>query len=327
MTRRYDKRSLILPLALFLVLLMGVASILLGENFRQVGGSDVYRMAQPDAEALARITERYGIVSLLNLRGANPDKAWYRQETEAAKRLGLEMRDIPLSSRELPDFRTMARLVESLTGMPRPLLVHCQHGRDRSGLAAIILRLLAADGTLEQAWAEVSIWRGVIHSDSVGRRFLAQYQRWLAAKGRGHDAATFRAFLEQGYRDPDHNLWIVVDRINEERYRGQGERPLTLDRDLPWLQLSGWAFDPIADNPPKGVEILWGEHSLGHAEMGVIRRDVVHAYNAPPMEGSGWRLRAGLDGELAGCEDLYLRLTRADGEVIRSSSKARICFD
>jgi protein tyrosine phosphatase (PTP) superfamily phosphohydrolase (DUF442 family) len=327
MKRRVVKYWVLIPLALLLVVVLLALWFLHDDNFRQVGDNQVYRMAQPSAAALEAITLEYGIVSLLNLRGANPDAQWYRQELAAAGRLGLDMRDIPLSSRELPNLKALNELVKSLTELPRPLLLHCQHGRDRSGLAAVILGLLGEGGSMEQAWGEVSIWRGVVHGDSVGRQFLAQYQGWLEGQGLGQDPAIFRRFLAEGYRDADHNLLILLDRINGERHGGSADSPVTIGQGEPRLRLAGWIFDPVLGSIPQTIEILWGERPLGQAEIGGLRRDVAKVYADPRMERSGWQFTAPLEGLKGGCGDLHLRVTRSDGETIRSAAKARLCFD
>lgn len=105
-------------------------------NFHTVVPHEVYRAAQPDADDLAVYMRNYGIRSVVNLRGSHPGEAWYDEEVRAAQTLGLTHIDVALSAkRELTDTNIMAlqRIFET---SPRPLLLHCKSGSDRTGLAA-----------------------------------------------------------------------------------------------------------------------------------------------------------------------------------------------
>jgi protein tyrosine phosphatase (PTP) superfamily phosphohydrolase (DUF442 family) len=105
-------------------------------NFHTVVPHEVYRAAQPDADDLARYVRNYGIRSVVNLRGSHPGEAWYDEEVRAAQTLGLTHVDLALSAkRELTDTNIMA-LQRVLETSPRPLLLHCKSGSDRTGLAA-----------------------------------------------------------------------------------------------------------------------------------------------------------------------------------------------
>jgi protein tyrosine/serine phosphatase len=107
-------------------------------NFHAVLPGELYRAAQPAPADLARWTGQYGIRSVLNLRGTHDDTGWYRDESAAARDLGLVLADFPLSARQNPGPDRIAELVALMRRLPKPLLIHCQGGADRTGLAAAL---------------------------------------------------------------------------------------------------------------------------------------------------------------------------------------------
>jgi protein tyrosine/serine phosphatase len=59
----------------------------------------------------------------------------------------------------LPPPETLARLLERFDAGPYPMLVHCEHGIDRSGLAAVVW-LVVFDGVpVSEARARELSWR------------------------------------------------------------------------------------------------------------------------------------------------------------------------
>lgn len=120
----------------------------LSGNFHEVVAEELYRSAQVTAEDIFNYRSRYGIGSILNLRGASDD-GWYVEETAAADRLGIVHADFAMSaSRQLGEDEA-AQLVALMRRLPKPLLVHCRHGSDRTGLA-MALYLAAISGADEE---------------------------------------------------------------------------------------------------------------------------------------------------------------------------------
>ena len=108
------------------------------DNFHVVSPGVVYRSSQMSGAALTRTIKEHGIKSVLNLRGPGPTQDWYIAEIEAARASGVEHFDIPLSAtRELTDEQLEA-LMDILHRAPKPLLIHCKSGSDRTGLAGAL---------------------------------------------------------------------------------------------------------------------------------------------------------------------------------------------
>lgn len=124
----------------FLVLVVGgyLAWLQLSGNFHVVVRGQVYRAAQMDAGDLDRWQKEYGIATVLNLRGAQPDEPWYRDERAEAGRLGIGHIDFGMSDAKEMTPEQVRALIRVMREAPKPLLIHCRAGADRTGLASAL---------------------------------------------------------------------------------------------------------------------------------------------------------------------------------------------
>lgn len=129
---------------------------LLWDNFAAVIPGRIYRCNHPTPARLAAAKRRYGLRTVINLRG-------HRQcgsdalSRDAAARLGLIHIDRAFESRGAPHkdrILDLARIAETLV---EPALIHCKSGADRAGLASGLF-ILFNGGTAAQALAQLS-WR------------------------------------------------------------------------------------------------------------------------------------------------------------------------
>ncbi len=150
---------------------------LVWSNLAAVAPGRLYRCNHPTPGRLARMTRRYGLTTLINLRGQarNGSDALSR---EAARKLGLDFHDMALESRGAPQRDRILRLHGIYQSMRGPGLIHCKSGADRAGLAAGLF-VLFQGGTAEQALLQLS-WRfGHIRQAKTGilDAFFLRYQR------------------------------------------------------------------------------------------------------------------------------------------------------
>ena len=132
----------------------------LSGNFHLVVANEVYRSAQVSTEDISAYQSNYGIRSILNLRGAAPGEAWYDEEIAASTALGMVHADFAMNASVELNEAEAGKLIALMREMPKPLLVHCRHGSDRTGLA-MSLYLAAISGTDEEtAEGQLSLWFG-----------------------------------------------------------------------------------------------------------------------------------------------------------------------
>ena len=122
-------------------------------NFHVVVPGEVYRSAQPSADDILAAHRRHGIRTILNLRGAKPGRDWYENETTVARALGIRVVDFKMRANRALMRGETDRLVALLRELPKPILIHCKAGADRTGLAAALyLALDGKTGTDEAEW-------------------------------------------------------------------------------------------------------------------------------------------------------------------------------
>lgn len=132
----------------------------LSGNFNTVIAGEVYRSAQPTAAALSTYAKEHGIRSIINLRGENAGTPWYDEEVAASGELGIKHYNFRMSASSILTQEKAEQLIALMARAEKPLLIHCQAGADRSGLAsALYLAAIAKAGEVE-AEGQISLRYG-----------------------------------------------------------------------------------------------------------------------------------------------------------------------
>lgn len=126
------------------------------DNFRVIEEGVAYRSAQLDAASLALVFDRYGIRTVINLRGENDDEPWYRNERAAAEAAGVTHVDVRMSANALPSRAELLKLYDAFQTAEYPILIHCHGGADRTGAASAIWRRTVRGDSRQQALEELS---------------------------------------------------------------------------------------------------------------------------------------------------------------------------
>ncbi|PZO67402.1 MAG: protein tyrosine phosphatase [Paracoccus denitrificans] len=128
-------------------------------NFHPIVPGEAFRSAQPSEADLALWAKDHGIRSVINLRGPQSGTPWYDAEIAASDALGLAHYDFGMSAGRQLSRSEATRLIALLRDAPKPVLIHCKSGSDRTGLAAALY--LAQRGSGERlAEAQISIRYG-----------------------------------------------------------------------------------------------------------------------------------------------------------------------
>ena len=129
------------------------------DNFYQVNDW-LYRSAQPDAEGFKNL-EAMGIKTVINLRDTNKDP-------KAAAGTTLILVNPSITTWSFTDAEVINAL-RAINQAERPVLVHCRHGADRTGLIIALTRVINEGWSVEDAKEEMlnggygfhSIWKNI----------------------------------------------------------------------------------------------------------------------------------------------------------------------
>jgi len=177
--RKIARRAGLVVLVPVLALGSYLGVLQLDGNIHTVQAGQVYRSAQLDSAQFVRVIGEDGIKSILNLRGAPQHAAgWYDTEVRVASRLGVAHYDYGISAERLVTPEQIAAILAILRTAPRPILVHCQGGADRSGLVAALYDAVIAGESPDQAAKQLSLRYG--HFPYLGSKTSAMDRSYWA---------------------------------------------------------------------------------------------------------------------------------------------------
>jgi protein tyrosine/serine phosphatase len=129
-------------------------------NIHTVTEGQLYRSAELSRERFAREIDAHHIRSVLNLRGPNPDSGWHRAEVTVTREHGAEHYDVGISARKPVPEDKLEQILMILRSAPRPILVHCSSGSDRTGFVSALYRYAIEGRTAGEAERELSLVYG-----------------------------------------------------------------------------------------------------------------------------------------------------------------------
>jgi hypothetical protein len=174
-------------------------------NFHWVIAGDAARAAQAWAGGLGPFLTKRGIRAIINLRGRNDDLSWWRNETRIAGAYGVAHLDAMLDSRKLPTRAMLVRLIECFDTAPRPFMLKCSGGQDRTSFAAG-LYLLHRGGWPAMAEAKAQFARlPYLHLPKKNQRWLAAFLDFAAEDSGGMPIATW---IAHRYEPERLKMWL-----------------------------------------------------------------------------------------------------------------------
>lgn len=223
---------------------------------RVVVAGTVFRAAQPSPAELTRAARALGLRTVINLRGHAEGEAWFVAEQAACRGLGVRHDEIHVKVDDFVAAHEARRLVALLESEPKPVLLHCKNGVDRTGWAAAVASLLAG-APLGKGLAELSRAQGHVCNPATCPldRFFALYRADLARRGVTHDAATFRRWVLEAYCPPPYDAAIDVREGLPPRELAAGE-PVTVTVEVANRSAEPWRLSRGEHGVRLGVRAL-----------------------------------------------------------------------
>jgi len=108
--------------------------------------NDIYRSAQPTRQGFEKI-RALGVASVINLRHDHSDAA-------LVEGLGFNLVEIPMVAAKFTE-ADVVKVLKAIQAAPKPVLVHCMHGADRTGVISAMYRIVFENWTKEEALEEM----------------------------------------------------------------------------------------------------------------------------------------------------------------------------
>lgn len=177
---------------------------------------NLWRSAQPAPHQLAWFASQ-GVRTVINLRGGREHGSWQLQK-EACDKLGLELVEFVVRSREAPDRDTVLGAKAFFENLRYPAVIHCKSGADRAGFVAALYLIIHEGRPVDAALRQLHYRFGHFRFAKTGilDAFFERYRVEGEAKG-----IPFLEWVERIYdpealmRDFRPGFWsdLVVDRL------------------------------------------------------------------------------------------------------------------
>ncbi|MGR3814979.1 MAG: protein tyrosine phosphatase [Cognatishimia activa] len=161
-------------------------------NFEEIAPG-VFRSNQPSHRRFAAMKAR-GINNVLNLRGTGLTIP-HRTAKASCDALGLEVTPMGFSSRVAPDRDTLLALIDALKTTPKPFVMHCKSGADRTSFASAIYLHVVMGEPMQDAMRMLAFkyvhlrWTKTGIMDYILESYIAQnarseisFEEWAASE-------------------------------------------------------------------------------------------------------------------------------------------------
>lgn len=121
------------------------------KNFHEVQAGKFYRSAQLTSDEMEEVIKKYGIKTVISLRGAPEHAYWYGPQKEVLEKNGVSFKALWWAAEFFPPRDELIAYLDLLKTAEYPVLVHCRTGADRTGTAAALYSMEYMGETSEQA--------------------------------------------------------------------------------------------------------------------------------------------------------------------------------
>lgn len=198
------------------------------------------RSRQLSNRSLENAFEKFGIRSVLNLRGHGRGRTWYAEEQAVCQKAEVALTTVTFDVDECPARRASLRFLKAIETLEMPILMHCHRGVDRTGWASAVV-VLSNGGGLEEAEAQLSPIFGhvCLKSRCPQHKFFSAYRRWLEDNEQAQSAEVFRRWIEDYYCPDPWNAQLSIVGDVPTTAQGGSSIELTVEAinrgNEPWL--------------------------------------------------------------------------------------------
>ena len=125
-----------LLLALLCIALIIGGYLFIYGNFHKVD-NNVYRSAQLFSFNMPYYVKKYHIKSILNLRGVTENQS-YKDEIKISNEYNITHYNYSIGTSDIQTIKIMNKIVDIIKNSPKPILIHCKSGADRTSLATAL---------------------------------------------------------------------------------------------------------------------------------------------------------------------------------------------
>ncbi|MGZ5279557.1 MAG: tyrosine-protein phosphatase [Pseudobdellovibrionaceae bacterium] len=170
----------------------------LSKNFHEVDPGKFYRSAQLTPAELEEAIQKYGIKTVISLRGAPENSYWVPKQKEVLAKHNVKFYWFGWTTDFFPDNDDLKGYLMTLKTAEYPVLVHCRTGADRTGEAVAMYAIDQMNQSKEEAIAKnlnFKYWH-VPAFHPAKTEFVRQY------KGINETLATYDLC------SPEHKAWV-----------------------------------------------------------------------------------------------------------------------
>jgi hypothetical protein len=154
------------------------------------------RSAQSYGRHTTLLLRHHGIRALINLRGDNSGSPWYENERRSAEALDVVYLDVALSSKRLPERDSLIAVLDAVRDTPRPAVMKCSGGADRTGfVAGLVLLDRHGPAALASARQQTGFWP-FLHRPKPHQRWIRAFFDFFSADA---GSRSLRNWLDTGY--------------------------------------------------------------------------------------------------------------------------------
>lgn len=140
-------------------------NLIFNHNVHAVSAGRLYRAATLPEEKLRRFLKEKKIKSVIDLRRgedrANPS------ERRVVESMGVSYAKVPLNAGTVPGRERILLLLDLFNALPEPILLHCDSGTHRSGVAAALWLMEREGATLKTASEQLSVRYGYFRLERI----------------------------------------------------------------------------------------------------------------------------------------------------------------